>query len=253
MAHADTNEQPVQRMDYGFEVQRYTWEEFNIDNSRLLEEKGYLYGLTCDYDSGRNILGWRSGGSLFLGQVDYDGHSWSLAPVKTDVFYVVTQDYLDIVPNYRFDFGLRIFAFAGIGFRGWLRDLADTKTADGALVSGAEEWWWSLYGRVGAGAAYPVTADIEVFSEAGVKLPIYAENDGYFYLAGNPSVRLRQQQDYSPFGSIGVRWKKLSVKLAYDSLRFKKSDSVTTGSYELYQPKSTADIFTLNAAWSLKF
>lgn len=252
-SNAGTYKQKDNRVDYGIEVQDYTWEELLDNNSRLVKEQGYLYGLTVDYDSPREILGWRSGINFFFGPTNYDGQTWSHVPVKTDVWYVGTQLYSDLVPNYRFDFGLLVKGFAGIGFRGWYRDLKDTHTQDGTPVNGAEEWWWSVYGRVGGGLSYPLASDLEIFSEAGVKLPIYAENRGHFYVSGNPSVNLEQKQTYSPFGDLGVRWKNLSVKFTYDTLRFDKSDSVATGGYVLYQPKSKADIYGVNIAWSMWF
>jgi hypothetical protein len=252
-SEAETRKNMDHRFDYGIEVQDYTWEEFFDDNSRLVKEQGYLYALTCDYDSKRNILGWRTGADFFIGPADYDGHTWSFAPVKTDVLYLGSQFYSDIVPNYRFDFGLLVKGFAGIGFRGWYRDLKDTHTQEGLPVNGSKEWWWSVYGRAGGGASFPVTADIEIFSEAGLKLPIYAENRAEFFVSGNPTVTLEQKQTYSPFGNVGVRWKKLSVKFTYDTLRFDRSDSVYTDGYVLYQPKSKADIYGLNVTWSMWF
>ena len=242
------------QIGYSIEVQDYTWKEFDESGSKLLEESGYLYGAAFDFDSRRNILGWRTGITLFSGQVDYEGLTWALTPVKTDVFYMGTRLYVDLIPNYRFSNDLLLKTFGGIGFSGWLRDLEDTQTQDGAFVSGAEEWWWSVYGRVGAGASYPVSNAFEIFSEAGTKIPIYSVNHANLYVSGTPSVDLEPEMRFSPFADLGVRWNQFVVKVSYDTLWFDKSDSVSaSGLYTLHQPESEADIIRLSIAWTLTF
>jgi hypothetical protein len=244
---------PIQ-VQYGFEIQDYQWKEFDDSNNKLVDETGYLYGLSCDLDSGRETLGWRGGISLFGGEVDYEGLTWSLAPVKTDVVYLGTQLYADMVPNLRLDSGLRLKTFFGVGFKGWLRDLDDTRTTDGTFVSGAEEWWWTVYGRIGVGASYPVSNTIEIFTEAGTKIPIYTLNHADLYVPGNPSVDLEPEMRFSPFADLGVRWKQFTAKISYDTLWFDKSDSVSaSGLYMLHQPESEADILTLSVAWVMAF
>jgi len=213
------------RFDWGISIQDYKWSEYLENGSKLLEETGLLYTLAFDFESlgkyagWRKYVGWRSGVNLFLGQVDYDGQTWSKLPVKTDVLYIGTKMYLDAVPTYRFDFGLRVKGFAGIGGRWWLRDLDDTKT----------------------------------FTEVGVKIPITARNNANLYVKGASRARLEPEQDISAFGDIGIRWKELAVKFSYNSLRFDRSDKVTAGTLELYQPKSKADIYSLEVSWSKRF
>jgi hypothetical protein len=251
---AESNPNPQRRVQFGMEIQDYQWKEFDDNNIKLVDETGYLYGLTCDFDSGRDILGWRSGISLFGGEVDYEGVTWSLAPVKTDAVYIGTQFYGDIVPNYRLECGLWLKTFAGIGFKGWLRDLDDTQTQEGVFVSGAEEWWWSVYGRMGAGASYPVSNTIELFSETGTKIPIYSINHADLYVLGSPSIDLKPEMRFSPFVDMGVRWNQFVAKISYDTLWFDKSDSESaSGDYVLHQPESEAEIITFSIAWIIYF
>jgi hypothetical protein len=61
------------RIQYGFDIQDYQWKEYDDHDAKLVDETGYLYGLTCDVDSSRKNLGWRGGISLFGGEVDYEG------------------------------------------------------------------------------------------------------------------------------------------------------------------------------------
>lgn len=241
------------RVEWGISIQDYKWAEYSEDGSKLLEETGFLYTLAYDFESLNKYIGWRNGADLFFGQVDYDGQTWTEIPVKTDVLYIGTKMYLDAVPNYRLDSGLLLKAFIGIGGEWWFRDIDDTRTEMGDPVKGSEEWWWCVYGRLGAGAKYPVSKELDIFTEAGVKIPVYARNDANLFVIGAPSARLEPDQDISVFGNIGIRWKQLAVKFAYDSLRFDRSDKVTSGTFELYQPKSEADIYSLEVNWSIRF
>jgi hypothetical protein len=174
--------------------------------------------------------------------------------VETDVVYLGTELYADMVPNLRLDSGLWLKTFFGIGFKGWLRDLDDTQTQEGTFVSGAEEWWWNVYGRSGVGAAYPVSDTIEFFSEAGTKIPIYTCNHANLFVPGSPSVDLEPEMRFSPFADLGVRWNQFAAKISYDTLWFDKSNSVSaSGDYVLHQPESEADIITFSIAWIKNF
>ena len=241
------------RIDLGISIQDYKWAEYSEDGSKLLEETGFRYTLAFDFESLNKYVGWRNGVNLFLGQVDYKGQTWSELPVKTDVLYIGTKIYLDAVPNYRFDSGLLLKVFSGIGGEWWFRDLDDTQTKAGDPVSGSEEWWWCVYGRLGTGVEYSILKDLDIFTEVGVKIPITARNNANLYIKDAPRARLEPNQDISAFGDIGIRWKHLAVKFAYDSLRFDRSDKVTSGTLELFQPKSKADIYSLEVYWSKRF
>jgi hypothetical protein len=250
---AENDQASLIQVQTSFEIQDYEWSEFDGNDVKLVEETGYLYGLNFDVDTRRETLGWRGGISLFGGEVDYDGVTWSLAPVKTDVIYLGTGLYADMVPNLRLKNGLWLKTFFGFGFKGWLRDLDDTRTRDGTFVSGAEEWWLSVYGRAGAGASYPVTDTLEIFSEAGTKIPIYTLNHANLYVPGSPSIDLEPEMRFSPFADLGVRWRQFAVKISYDTLWFDRSDSVLESGYALHQPESEADIFRLSIEWVKTF
>lgn len=241
------------RVDFGIQVQDYKWKEYADNGNKLLEETGNLYGLTCNFESTKNIIGWRSGINIFLGEVDYNGRTWTDIPVTTDVLYAGTKIYIDAQPGYRLDSGLWLKSFIGLGGEFWLRDLDDTKTPGGDPVQGAREWWGCLYGRVGLGAEYPVAEEVLVFAEGGVKLPIYTRNEADFFVSGSSSTSLEPEQDVSGFGSFGLRWKQWGAKVSYDSLRFDRSDVVSAGMFDLYQPDSQADVYSVEVFWSKGF
>jgi hypothetical protein len=241
------------RIDFGIQVQDFKWAEYADNGNKLLEETGNLYGLTCDFESIKKFIGWRSSINFFFGEVEYDGQTWTDIPVKTDVLYAGTKLYVDAVPGYRFDSGLWLKSFVGLGGEFWLRELKDTRTSGGDPVRGAEEWWGCLYGRLGLGLEYSLPKEIVVFAEGGVKLPIYARNEANFFLSGSPSAGLEPEQDFSGFGKIGLRWKQWGAKVIYDSLRFNRSDAVSSGMFNLYQPESQADVYSIEIFWSKGF
>jgi hypothetical protein len=241
------------RVDIGVLIQDYKWAEYTDNRNKVLEETGNLYGLTCDIESTKNMIGWRTGIDFFIGQVDYDGRTWTDIPVKTDVLYVGTKFYVDVVPGYRLDSGLWLKSFAGLGGQLWLRDLDDTKTSDGHSVRGAREWWGCVYGRVGLGAEYPLTEALAVFIEAGLKLPIYARNEASFFASDSPGASLEPEQDFSGFGNIGFRWKQWGARVSYDAFRFDRSDAVSSGELNLYQPQSKSDVYSVEIFWSSGF
>jgi len=250
---ADNGSVHDRRLDMGVFIQDYRWAEYGDDGPRLLEETGNLFGIAADYASSRKKIGWRGGARLFAGDVEYDGQTWSELPVTTDVFYFGAKGYADAVPGYRLDAGLWLKSFIGLGSEAWLRDLADTRTPDGASVSGAREWWGCVYGRMGLGAEYPVAETLALFAEAGVKLPIYARNEANFLISGSPSAGLEPEMDFSGFGHAGFRWKQWGARAAYDSLRFDRSDAVSSGGFTLYQPKSKSEVYSIEIFWSPDF
>lgn len=241
------------RVDLGVLVQDYKWAEYTDTGNKVLEETGNFYGLTCAIESTKNMIGWRTGMDFFIGQVDYDGRTWSDIPVRTDVLYVGSTFYVDVIPGYRLDSGLWLKPFAGLGGKLWLRDLDDTKTSDGDPVKGAREWWGCVYGRAGLGAEYPLSEEMAVFAEAGLKLPIYARNEANFFMSDSLRAGLEPKQDFSGFGNVGIRWKQWGIRASYDALRFDRSDAVSSGMFDLYQPKSKSDIYSVDIFWSSGF
>ena len=239
--------------DWGVAFQHFRWAEYGEDDIRLLEETGFLYGLTQELAYRKGVFGWRQGAGLFLGEVDYDGYTWDFDPIQTDVAYIMGNIYLDFEPACQWPSGFLVKGILGLAGRLWLRDLDDTKTELGTRVGGVEEWWWSLYARAGAGLEYPLGQMGRIFGDAGIKLPIYARNDATFFVQGSPGVDLAPEPAIAPFAKIGWRWKKIKVCLFYDTLRFDASDRVKSGTYELYQPESEADMIGLDLSYTFYF
>lgn len=250
---ASSTQAPVYQSDWGFSLQHFKWEETGETSIQLVEETGLLYGLTQELAYRRDFFGWRTGASLFFGEMDYEGHTWAMVPVETDVTYIGATAFFDLEPAYQWPSGFLVKGIIGLGGRLWLRDLDDTKTESGIRVRGTEEWWWSIYGRAGAGLEYPFRHFGRVFADVGIKIPIYARNEATFFVEDTPEVDLEPEQEISPFIHIGWRWKKLRLRFFYDTLRFDASDRVESEGYELYQPESEADMIGFDLSYTFCF
>jgi len=237
----------------GLRVQHFKWAEYGAGGIQLVEETGLLYGIKQELAYRNGIFGWRQGAAFFYGEVDYEGYTWTLLPIQTDVTYIGGTGFFDLEPGYEWPSGLLIKGILGLGGRLWLRDLDDTRTELGTRVGGVEEWWWTICGRIGAGAVYPVERFGRFFLTAGIKWPIYTRNEATFFVQGSPDIDLEPEPDIAPFAHIGWRWRQIKCRIFYESLRFKASDRVESGGYDLYQPESEADIIGVDLSWIFYF
>jgi len=237
----------------GLRVQHFKWAEYGAGGIQLVEETGLLYGIKQELAYRNGIFGWRQGAAFFYGEVDYEGYTWTLLPIQTDVTYIGGTGFFDLEPGYEWPSGLLIKGILGLGGRLWLRDLDDTRTELGTRVGGVEEWWWTLCGRAGAGAVYPIKEFGRFFLTAGIKWPIYTRNEAIFFVQGSPDIDLEPEPDISPFAHIGWRWRQITCRIFYESLRFKASDRVGSGGDEFYQPESEADMIGADMSWTFCF
>lgn len=117
----------------------FQFEEFDADDRRLVEESGWLPGVTA-------ALGWHGsrfslGGALayYSGEIDYDGQTSLGVPIDSDT----EQHILDLALEtaYRLPLALppRVYVYAGGAYRHWQRDIQSV-----GAVSGLDEtyqWW----------------------------------------------------------------------------------------------------------------
>ncbi|MFP4531716.1 MAG: hypothetical protein ACLFNS_03430, partial [Desulfobacterales bacterium] len=111
------------QLDLGVRLQHFKWAEYGAGGIQLVEETGLLYGLKQELAYRRGMFGWRQGASLFFGEVDYEGYTWTLLPIQTDVTYIGGAAFFDLEPGYQWPSGLLIKGIFGLGGRLWLRDL----------------------------------------------------------------------------------------------------------------------------------
>jgi hypothetical protein len=228
-------------------IDSFTWKEFDEDGSRLLKETGPLVGFGFAYwrESDDHFILMPSA-EVFGGQVDYDGQTQTGIPVSTDVGYFGMNFKFDIGRRFRPAQGFYLEPFGGLGYRFWFRDIRDSTTSTGTPVSGYTEGWSVWNARLGLRGGKEFSETSRLFVEAGMKLPLYNENTAYLSNVGLGSdVTFNPGKMVSYFAEAGVKINRFKGSLFYDGLRFSKSNTVQSGIYLYWQPKSMMDIYGL--------
>ena len=240
-------------------IQYFSWQEYD-QGTRLLQEEGPLFsvGIVGALDLVKTersgSLTFRGKGELFGGVVNYRGQTMSNPsnpqlsglPVKTDVNYVGLATQVDF--GWRFPLGkLSLEPFAGLGLSWWLRDLQDstaTYTVNGSPVTvpvyGYSEFWASYTGRFGGRLQVDLNDDWQIFCVGGAKFPFAVENT--IDVASIGDVTLEPKGEWSAFGEVGFRYRRIRPSVYYEGLRVGASP-VASG---FYQPRSEADIVGLS-------
>ncbi|MCM2358900.1 MAG: autotransporter outer membrane beta-barrel domain-containing protein [Geobacteraceae bacterium] len=243
-------------------LQYFTWKEFS-GNRRLVMEEGPLYavGGGVRFDLYRKSLLVNVKGEIFGGEVGYRGQTQNLdnaaqhaRPLKTDVTYFGTKLEGDV--GWRLPLGSgSIEPFAGIGYRWWQRDLANSTALDtdgnAFPVGGFTEVWHTLYSRLGLHGNLAVGSDLTLFAEGGGRYPFLNRNVADFPGAG--TVTIKPEPRWSLFAELGARYGKFRPALFYEGFRFGQSQAVPIGGNRfLLQPESDSDIFGVNFGWAFK-
>ncbi|MFP3980387.1 MAG: hypothetical protein ACLFUY_03255 [Desulfobacterales bacterium] len=245
---SDTGFAAAQFEAYG-KIEHFTWNEY-VSGEELLEESGPIYGAGGSVRLPiTQIVSAKFRGELFGGRVDYDGQTTpGEYPLSSDTDYAgikLEADVgVDLVAGEKSELG----PFAGFGARVWQRDIQgnffwnpdDQKTE---YARGVTERWRNYYARAGINGAHAFSSRLEAFVTAGVKIPIYTENEAE--LTDSVFISLEPGNRLSGFAEAGLEIGMVKVSIFYEGLRFSESDRLAFGDY--YQPKSEADIFGINA------
>ncbi|MCF8035494.1 MAG: hypothetical protein K9K62_01350 [Desulfobacteraceae bacterium] len=235
---------------YG-KIEHFTWNEY-VNGEQLLEESGPIYGAGGSVRLPiTQIVTAKFRGELFGGKIDYDGQTiLGNYPLTSDTDYAgvkLEADVgMDLVPGEKSEIG----PFGGFGARLWQRDIQgntfwnpDSQTTE--YARGAAERWRNYYARAGINGAHAFSRRLEVFVTAGVKIPIYTENEAE--LTDSVFITLEPGNRVSGFAETGLEIGMVKLSIFYEGLRFSESDRVAFGNSYYYQPKSEADIFGINA------
>lgn len=221
--------------DVYFSAESFTWKEFSNNGAQILKESGPIFALGASMISS-NMKGliFEGKAEVFGGVVDYDGQTLAGSSCDTNVDYYGSK--LEGGLGWKFMVGQKVSVgpIGGLGVRIWSRNINSTSNA-----FGYDELWSSFYGILGLRGDILVSGTMKVFAEGGAKLPIYNQNRINFL-----DVTLEPGNEVSPYGELGLKWKRLKVSVFYEGMRFSKSDPQLGGAwFILYQPESKADIY----------
>jgi hypothetical protein len=229
-------------------AESFTWKEFDDSGARVVKESGPLFGIGLAYSHEfEDHFTVTPKGEFFFGSVDYDGQTQTGEPVTSTVGYFGLTLEGDIGRKFKVSQSFSLEPFGGLGLRWWLRDINDGTSSTGATAYGYTEGWTTLYGRLGVRGGIDVSKQTMMFFEAGVKVPFYNANTAYLSDISGQDLTFHPGKQSSPFAEIGMKVNRVKASLFYDSMRFTKSNVITTSDgvfiYQSWQPKSTADIY----------
>lgn len=226
------------------DVEHFSWRESAAPS---VTETGPIFGVGVQWAQNRPAgLGFRYLGRLYFGSVDYQGAElFSGQPLSGTTQYGGLSNEGQAV--YRVPGGVSGAEFvAGLGYDYWIRQLTPVQSEDYRV----------LYVRLGAGI--DTRAPRAWYGAAGVKLPLWVDEDAHFPELGfDPNPHLKPKGRGSFYAELGYRFSpRWSLAGYYDSYRFGESDDVTvrergTGALSsFFQPASSVDIVGLRLRYS---
>jgi opacity protein-like surface antigen len=225
-------------------VENFEWKEFDDDGSQFLKESGPLAGvgglLDVDTGIGFHLQGI---GEVFFGRIDYDGATQAGKPVDSKTKYSGFLAEADLMVPLKVTPRFYLKPYAGGGGRIWQREIEDSGEA-----RGYEEYWSTIHGILGIGAAVKARPDTEWFGKAAVKMPIDNRVTYDFSDLGGPDdTQVEPGKKASSYFEAGIRFKNVTVAGYYEQMKFSKSDTADADGVLVFQPESEAKIIGLRA------
>lgn len=203
----------------------FYWDE-HYNGEKLLDEEGPIYGIGLSYmgfseqfeDADTYRITYGASLRFYFGQVDYDGQTQAGTPVQTDVDYLGATGEVKLGWMFKTGSnGLFIEPNVFLGVSSWSRDLQSTGTAIGYT-----ENWTNFYTRIGITFAHPFTINSLLSFSGGATIPIYVKNE-----VDDFGIDLTLEPEafhLSPYADITYEYKRIGVKLYYESFEFGESD-----------------------------
>ena len=235
-----THRAMAQNVVYG-QVQAFEWQEYFPDGSLLLEEDGILYGL--GYRSDFFVapdMSFVGRADVFVGEVDYDGQLIDGTPFRSKTDYAGVKLEGDIALHLRLAPDVDLKPFAGLGIKSWVRELGADSPANGY-----DEYWYTVYGRLGLSLDLQVHPGVTYFADAGIRIGIDNRNDSEIVKYEQGTLHLDPEEETTAFVELGMRYFNLYASILYEEWEFGQSPA--EGNPAFLQPRSTSDglLFTL--------
>ncbi len=219
------------------EAADFYWEE-RIDGSKVLDEKGALYGIglavsdicTASKSINPDLYRLTFGGYLkyTFGTMDYDGQAQRLSedgqtleaiPAKTKVDYsgFTFEPYVGALFKTR-SLNWFIEPKLALGYRNWTRNLKTT-----AQAQGYEEHWQTLYGKLGATAIFLFHEAYRLDLSGGAIVPLWAAND--VDLVSHISLSPKAFHP-TPYADATLQYKRVELTIYFEAFAYGQSDPV---------------------------
>ena len=138
----------------GLSVMDFGYKEFGERNELLDREDGLLPGLSLGIMQPINNWFGVLEGSMYSGEVTYDGQTQNGIPLETDTDELIIDAALQLGYWFnrpkRFNYAL----YGGLGYRYWRRDIRPTALTNGTPVAGLLETYQWKYGLLGFKVKY---------------------------------------------------------------------------------------------------
>jgi len=244
-AETTTNKSSGQ-VNVGFIVEDFNWRE-ELDNGISLEESGPLFGISLDGNAPLSPASpWKLyfRAEIYAGSVDYDGFLISIdgdvEPYKSDTFYLGTVGDLDMSYDLLPSNSTELRPFAGLGSRYWLRSLDD----DGGV--GYDEYWLTMYARLGARVHYHKNESTEFYVVAALVAPFYNNEIAVDVPLADGDIELEPKEETGLYVEAGCNLRTLGIAVFYEQLNFGESDLDDSGNF--FQPESEMELLGLRVS-----
>jgi hypothetical protein len=214
-------------------IEYFQWKEFT-EPIEVVEE-GPMFVLGLDYTQRKDkglLFAYR--GKVYFADVDYDGALLFAPTVPADGSTTYTGTAHEAQLRYRLapqrGYSLDVLASAGVDL--WERELSDVQQEDYTIAF------------VRFGLELNATGERGWTFGAGLKFPVWTEEDAHFTDAGfDQNPELQPEAKVMGYGHAGFRFQPNLALIAYvDGFNFAESDSVTVtqggSTFEFFQPAS---------------
>jgi hypothetical protein len=214
-------------------IEYFQWKEFTSPIEVV--EEGPMFVLGLDYTQRKDkglLFAYR--GKLYIGEMDYDGALLFAPSVPADGTTSYTGTAHEAQLRYRLapQRGYWLDMLAGAGIDLWERELSSVQSEDYTVAF------------VRLGLELNATGERGWTFGAGVKYPVWAEEDAHFTDVGfDQNPKLEPEAKFMGFGHAGYRFQRNLALVAYvDGFNFAESDSVTVtqggSTFQFFQPAS---------------
>lgn len=241
----------------------FRYEEFQDDGGILDRESGYLPGVSASL--GRLSGPWGVHGAIAVnvGTADYTGETTGVhpgVPVTTQTSERIVDGRAWVERWNSRDANWRAAGYAGIGYRGWNRDISATRVG-GLLVGAASEYYETGYGMLGAkAAAGPASSQwtLDLRVHRTFRPRVHVRQSSF-----NDALTLPLGPRTSPAASLGWQSRRasgavLGVEVFVEQWDFGRSDTapLTAGGAPaglVYEPESRTRSYGLRASVTSAF